>query len=86
MLSYLAVAALKGLKIIGYEDRPTGTMIQEDLGGQFSEVILRPEVTIAAGADSQLAQELHEAANKSCFIASSVNSTVKHEPLIVVLD
>jgi organic hydroperoxide reductase OsmC/OhrA len=86
MLSYLALAAIKGLKIIGYKDRPTGTMIQQGMGGQFSEVILRPEVSIAAGADSELAQGLHEAANSSCFIASSVNFPVKHEPIVVMVD
>ena len=86
MLSYLALAAIKGLTIVGYKDRPTGTMIQQDLGGQFSQVTLRPEVTIPASADSNLAQELHASANKTCFIASSVNFPVNHEPTIVMLD
>ncbi len=86
MLSYLALAAIKGLKIVGYKDHPRGTMIQEDLGGQFSIVMLRPEVTIPAGADSELAQDLHEAANKTCFIASSVNFPVQHEPVVLMLD
>ncbi len=86
MLSYLAFAAIKGLKVVSYKDYPSGTMIQEGHGGRFSEVVLRPEVTISAGSDKDLALELHEMANKSCFIASSVNFPVKHIPSILTQD
>ena len=86
MLSYLALAAMKGVEVIGYSDRPSGTMLQENLGGRFSEVTLRPEVTIAAGSDKDLAIELHETAGEVCFIAASVNFPVTHEPIIRVKD
>lgn len=84
MLSYLAFAAMKGVEVIAYRDRASGTMIEEGLGGRFSEVILKPEVTVSAGSDEVLAKQLHEMANKHCFIASSVNFPVKHEPTILM--
>ena len=84
MLSYLAFAAMKGVVVIAYRDRASGTMIEEGLGGRFSEVILKPEVTVSAGSDEVLAKKLHEMAHKHCFIASSVNFPVKHEPTILM--
>lgn len=86
MLSYLAFAALEGLVVTDYKDKASGTMVQEGQGGRFSEVILRPEVTVVAGSDETLAERLHGKASEACFIASSVNFPVRHEPVIRVAD
>jgi organic hydroperoxide reductase OsmC/OhrA len=55
-----------------------------DGSGNFTEVVLRPRVTIAPGGDAALAQRLHEAVGELCFIARSVNFPVRHEPVTVV--
>lgn len=86
MLSYLAFAALEGLVVTDYKDRASGTMVQEGEGGHFTEVNLRPEVTLAAGSDPELAQRLHGRAGAACYIASSVNFPVRHEPVIRVAE
>jgi len=79
MLSYLALAALEGLEVVAYEDDASGTMQQEGRGGRFTEVVLRPRVTLAPGSDLKRAEALHEEAHKTCFIANSVNFPVRHE-------
>jgi organic hydroperoxide reductase OsmC/OhrA len=79
MLTYLALASLKGLVVTGYEDRASGTMRQAGTGGHFTEVTLHPVVTIAAGQDAALAEHLHEQAGKDCFIAASMNFPVHHQ-------
>lgn len=79
MLSYLALAALEGLEVVAYEDSAMGTMQQEGRGGRFTDVLLRPRVTVAAGSDLARAEALHEAAQASCFIANSVNFPVRHK-------
>jgi organic hydroperoxide reductase OsmC/OhrA len=53
-------------------------------GGHFSEVRLRPAVTISTDSDPRLAQTLHEAAHQMCFIANSVSFPVFCEPSISV--
>jgi organic hydroperoxide reductase OsmC/OhrA len=83
MLSYLALAALEGLEVTGYEDSARGTLQQEGRGGRFTEVVLRPRVTVAPGSDPVRAEALHEEAHQTCFIASSVNFPVRHEAEIV---
>ena len=84
MLSYLAQAARRGLVVVAYEDAASGTMTLAGGGGRFTEVVLRPRVTVEAGADEALAARLHDQAHHDCFIASSVNFPVRHEPEIVV--
>lgn len=79
MLSYLALAALEGIVVTAYADEASGTMLQEGRGGHFSEVVLRPRVTLAPGSDLARAEALHEEAHKTCFIANSVNFPVRHE-------
>lgn len=82
MLSYLALAALEGLEVIAYEDEASGTMQQEGRGGRFTEVVLRPRVTLAAGSDVARGEALHEEAHRTCFIANSVNFPVRHEATV----
>jgi organic hydroperoxide reductase OsmC/OhrA len=85
MLSYLHVAATAGVVVESYRDEASGTMQQtENGGGHFTSATLRPVVEISAG-DPQLARDLHAEASAKCFIASSVNFPVEHEPVIRVM-
>lgn len=84
MLSYLALAALEGLEVVAYEDSARGTMQQEGRGGRFTDVVLRPRVTVAPGSDLSRAEALHEEAHQTCFIANSVNFPVRHEAETVI--
>ena len=81
-LSYAALCARSGIEVVAYEDRAHGTMDRVDGKTRFTEVVLRPRVTIAAGADAAKAHALHERAHAICFIASSVNFDVRNEPVI----
>ena len=84
MLSYLAFAAMRNVTVISYIDHATGVMLQEGNGGRFTKVTLAPTVTIRNEADRDIAMELHQTANKHCFIASSVNFPVDHQATIRV--
>ncbi|EON21996.1 hypothetical protein CF8_4206 [Nocardioides sp. CF8] len=79
MLWHLGLAAQAGVTVLGYEDRPTGLMIEEaDGAGQFDSVTLHPVVTIAADSDAQTAEELHHRVADYCFIARSVQTPIHH--------
>lgn len=78
MLSYLALATRAKLVVMEYEDSAEATMVVEGGGGRFTEVVLRPRITVAPGSDLDLAERLHEQAHKVCFIAASVNFPVRH--------
>jgi organic hydroperoxide reductase OsmC/OhrA len=83
MLSYLHVCATAGVVVTAYADSPYGTMAEtDDGGGHFTEVVLRPAVTVADESMAAKARELHADASAKCFIASSVNFPVRHEPSV----
>lgn len=84
MLSYLHMAVRAGVVVTAYTDEAVGTMVQEGLGGRFTEVVLRPVVTVADGSMVEAARAAHAEAFEHCFIANSVNFPVRHEPTIVV--
>jgi len=80
-LWYLGLCAAAGIEVLAYEDRAQGTMLEQEDGGagQFTEVVLRPRVTLAEGADRARAEALHRIAHEKCFIARSVNFPVRVE-------
>jgi organic hydroperoxide reductase OsmC/OhrA len=84
LLSYLAECARAGVHVVAYEDHASGVMTMRDGRLRFTEVMLRPRVTVAPGTDLDRARELHHPAHDDCYIANSVNFPVRHEPTIVV--
>jgi organic hydroperoxide reductase OsmC/OhrA len=79
MMSYLHVCVKAGIVVTDYIDNATGIMVvNADGSGRFIEVTLNPIVTITDESQLAKANELHQEANKLCFIANSVNFPVKH--------
>ena len=82
MLSYLALCARVRLPVVSYVDACTGTMDMKDGKIRFVEVVLRPRVVVAKGANLEQARQLHASAHGECFIANSVNFPVRNEPQV----
>jgi organic hydroperoxide reductase OsmC/OhrA len=83
MLWYLHVCAVNGVVVETYSDAASGTMDENaDGSGQFSEVVLRPHVTVQTADMKVKALQLHDEAHRMCFIARSVNFPVRHEPTV----
>jgi organic hydroperoxide reductase OsmC/OhrA len=86
MLWYLHLCASAGVVVTAYRDRPRGTMLLDDEGsGAFTEVVLAPQVTVAAAAMADEAARLHDDAARLCFIARSVAFPVRHDPTVSVV-
>ena len=85
MLWYLHLCAVEGIIVSAYQDVAEGVMVEQaDGGGRFSEVVLQPEITVAANTDLSRARALHGEAQAKCFIANSVNFPVRHEPVFLI--
>ncbi|KYG84158.1 peroxiredoxin [Roseivirga seohaensis] len=81
MLFYLHLCADAGITVVEYVDNVSGTMEETpNGGGRFTEVVLRPTVTITDKSRTEEANQLHHKANELCFIANSCNFPVRHEP------
>lgn len=83
LLWYLHLCAEAGVVVTGYRDEPTGLMAENaDGGGRFTQVTLRPRVTVTAADMVDRAVALHEPAHHRCFIANSVNFPVELAPTV----
>jgi len=83
MLAMLHLCADAGIVVTDYSDHAEGEMIEHpDGSGEFTRVILRPQITITDPARIADALALHHRAQELCFIARSVNFTVEHEPVV----
>ncbi len=77
MLTFLYLAASKGMVVEKYLDRAEGTLSKTDRGMAMTRVVLRPEITFSGEAPAQeQLDELHHAAHKACFIANSVHTEI----------
>lgn len=84
MLWFLHLAADAGVVVTAYRDDASGTMrIRSGGSGKFTEVVLRPRVTVRGDVDDAALAELHERAGEHCFIKQSVNFPVRCEPTVV---
>jgi len=80
MLWYLALCGKAGIVVTAYVDHAEGTMVEDATGGgHFTNVVLRPEITLAPGSDRDRADALHHDAHEKCFVSQSVNFPVTVE-------
>lgn len=84
MLWYLHLCSVNGVVVTGYVDQAEAAMEEADggAGGRFTEAVLRPRVRVAALDMVARAVALHADAHGACYIASSVNFPVRHEPAV----
>jgi len=81
MLWFLHLCSIHKIIVIEYSDDATGTMEEIENGsGRFTGVTLHPKVKVTDSNMIAKANELHEEANKMCFIANSCNFKIKHVP------
>jgi organic hydroperoxide reductase OsmC/OhrA len=84
LLWFLHLAADAGLVVTSYVDESVGTLAEQPgRAGRFTEVVLRPRVTVAETAMVPVAASLHDRAHELCYIAQSVNFPVRHEATAV---
>lgn len=87
MLWFLHLCSEEGIVVTNYIDLAEGIMEESsDGGGHFTEVILKPQVTISSDEKINSIESIHHRANQLCFIANSCNFKVKHEGVVKVKD
>jgi organic hydroperoxide reductase OsmC/OhrA len=79
MMTFLYLAARRGLIVDRYEDDAEGELSKNEDGRHWlSQVTLRPRIRWAeARPDAATVDELHHLAHRECFIANSVRTVVR---------
>ena len=85
MLWFLSLAAMAGWVVDDYRDDALGVLAR-NAEGRFAMTVvtLRPAVSFGGESQPSVAEQtrLHHAAHEACFIANSVKSEVRCEPVI----
>lgn len=84
MLWFLSIAAGKGFRVDEYLDDAVGLMGKNAAGKTaVTRVTLRPNVRFSGDKQPSPAEldELHHKAHAECFIANSVTTEIRCEPL-----
>ncbi|MDY6944952.1 MAG: OsmC family protein [Pseudomonadota bacterium] len=83
MLFFLSFAAQQGFVIDSYQDQAVGLLARNEAGRMAMTVVtLRPKVVFSGRApDAEQLAGLHHRAHAECFIASSVKTDVRCEPV-----
>jgi organic hydroperoxide reductase OsmC/OhrA len=84
MLTFLLLAATKKYRVDSYSDEATGTLAKNAKGKlAMVEVVLRPKIVFSGEQQPspEILRELHHRAHEECFIANSVTTAVKCEPV-----
>ena len=79
-LTYLALCEKARIALVAYRDTASGTLALRDGKMRFVDVLLRPVVRVADATQAEAALRLHDRAHEQCFIANSMNFTVRVEP------
>lgn len=86
LLAFLAVAARARLDVRDYRDDATATMPEAEKPVRLAEIVLRPRITLAAGPSEERVRHLVEVAHRECYIANSLATPVRVEPLIAFVE
>lgn len=85
LLSFLAVAARRGVDVLSYEDDAVGLMPTDNDPMRITEITLRPHVVVA-DVDADAVVELVHEAHDECYIANSLDCPVAVHPSVSVVE
>jgi organic hydroperoxide reductase OsmC/OhrA len=83
LLSFLAVAARRGVDVVAYEDDATGLMPADSSPQRITRIVLRPRITVAAAVEEGVVEQLAHQAHAECYIANSLTTEVLVEPVVL---
>ena len=78
-----AVAKLSKIEFTSLEVDGVGTVNREEGVTRFTEIVLRPRLTVTAGTDHERARRVLEKAEKACLVSASLSTPIRMEPEIV---
>jgi peroxiredoxin-like protein len=75
-----AVVKASGLEFLSLELDSHGIVDREDGTTRFTEIVLRPRLTIAPHVDAERARRALEKAERACLVSASLRTPIRLEP------
>ncbi len=82
MMTFVALAEKRGLPLVSWQSEAEGRL--EASGGRyrFTQMVLRPTIVVGEATAVARAVELVHEAHQRCFVANSLRTEIRIEPLI----
>ena len=78
-----AVAHASRIEFTALEVRATGTVDRQDGVMRFTEIVLRPKLTLPPGADRDRALRALDKSERTCLVTASLSTPIRLEPEVV---
>ncbi len=78
-----AVAEASRVSFTALELSSSGTVDRKDGVTRFTEIVLRPRLTVAPGTDPERARRVMEKSEQACLVSASVSTPIRIEPEIM---
>lgn len=82
LLTFRAVAAASRIEFASLAVEGEGIVDRQDGRTGFTEIVLRPRLTLPAGADWLRAQRALEKAERTCLVSASLDTPIRLAPEI----
>lgn len=82
LLTFRAIAKVSQLPFVSLEIDAAGTVNKQDGVTRFTEIVLRPVLTVPPGTDHARAQRVLERSEKACLISTSLSTPIRMEPRV----
>jgi organic hydroperoxide reductase OsmC/OhrA len=83
LFTFRAVARASRVEFTALDLSGEGTLDRVDGVTRFTEIVLRPRVTLGPGADRARALRAVEKAEQACLVSASLSTPVRLEPEVV---
>ena len=78
-----SVAQASKVEFTALELTAEGVVDRQDGAVRFTEIVLRPRLTLAPGGDANRARRVLEKSEKACLVSASLSTPIRLEPEIV---
>jgi peroxiredoxin-like protein len=86
LLTFRALAKVSQLPFVRLEVETSGTVDRKDGVTRFTEILLRPRLTVPAGTSHERAQRILERSEKACLVSESLATPIRMEHTILEAD
>ncbi len=83
LFTFRAVARASKVEFTSLEVSGAGTVDRKEGVTRFTEIVLRPRLTLSAGADRDTALRALEKSERACLVSASLSTPIHLEPEIV---
>lgn len=83
LLTLRVVAKASKVEFLAVELRGEGTVDRKDGALRFTEIVLRPRVTLGPGTDAERARVVLEKSERACLVSASLSTPIRLDPELV---